>query len=224
MKNVNKGFSAEEDFGGGDDAQKAAEESYSRVQDTKEDMEAAAQQMADSAPKTADDVYNDNRFNTAYRTKQKIKDKRAESSSEGEEIKGGPLKIDFDKYQAFVDKTTSGPSKDFDALIQRYRDLKKAGCNIERLDTAASGLVAEAGEFMEIVKKLKFQGKPWEAATEEHLIRELGDVMWYAMNAAIALGVRLDEVIYINVLKLAARYPGEKFSEYYSENRKQGDL
>ena len=119
---------------------------------------------------------------------------------------------------------TSEPSKDLNTLIERYRDLDKAKCNIARLDTAASGMSAEAGEFMEIVKKLKFQGKPWEAATEEHLIRELGDVMWYAMNAAISLGVRLDEVIYINVLKLAARYPGEKFSAYYSENRKKGDL
>lgn len=224
MENVNKGFAAGE-FGGGEDAQKAAEELHNRAQDTKEDMAEAAKKMAEEAPQNADDILNDNRFNSAYRTKQKIKDKKADAAKATEEkIKEGPLKIDFDKYQAFVDKTTSGPSKDFEALLLRYKELKKAGCDIERLDTAASGLVAEAGEFMEIVKKLKFQGKPWEAATEEHLIRELGDVMWYAMNAAISLGVRLDEVIYINVLKLAARYPGEKFSEYYSENRKQGDL
>jgi len=224
MENVNKGFAAGE-FGGGEDAQKAAEELHNRAQDTKEDMAEAAKKMAADAPQNADDILNDNRFNSAYRTKQKIKDKKANAEKEAEEqVKAGPLKIDFDKYQAFVDKTTSGPSKDFEALLLRYKELKQAGCDIERLDTAASGLVAEAGEFMEIVKKLKFQGKPWEAATEEHLIRELGDVMWYAMNAAISLGVRLDEVIYINVLKLAARYPGEKFSEYYSENRKQGDL
>ena len=224
MKETNQGFGAGE-FGGNEDAQKAAEELHNRAQDTKEDMAEAAQKMAADAPQNADDILNDNRFNSAYRTKQKIKDKKAhakEAAAEAE--KAGPLKIDFDKYQDFVDKTTSGPSKDFEELIKRYQELHKQGCNIERLDTAASGLVAEAGEFMEIVKKLKFQGKPWEAATEEHLIRELGDVMWYAMNAAISLGVRLDEVIYINVLKLAARYPGEKFSAYYSENRKKGDL
>ena len=136
----------------------------------------------------------------------------------------GKFEVDLDEYLKFCDLTCSEESKDFDTLLTRYAELQRSGCKIQRLDTAASGLVAEAGEFMEIVKKLKFQGKPWEAATEEHLIRELGDVMWYAMNAAISLGVRLDEVIYINVLKLAARYPGEKFSAYYSENRKKGDL
>ena len=40
--------------------------------------------------------------------------------------------------------------------------------------TAAVGISAEGGEFMEIVKKMVFQGKPWN-----HDNRELGDVMWY---------------------------------------------
>ena len=51
--------------------------------------------------------------------------------------------------------------------MERYETLKGEGCDIERLDTAASGLV-EGGEFMEIVKKLKFQGKPWNDDNKEH--------------------------------------------------------
>ena len=224
MKETNQGFGAGE-FGGNEDAQKAAEELHNRAQDTKEDMAEAAQKMAADAPQNADDILNDNRFNSAYRTKQKIKDKKAnakEAAAEAE--KAGPLKIDFDKYQDFVDKTTSGPSKDFEELIKRYQELHKQGCNIERLDTAASGLVAEAGEFMEIVKKLKFQGKPYDEANKEHLTKELGDIMWYVAQACLALDVRLDEVLYINTLKLAARYPEGMFDINYSENRAPGDI
>ena len=102
--------------------------------------------------------------------------------------------------------------------------MHDAGCKIERLDTAASGMSAEAGEFMEIVKKLKFQGKPYDEKTKEHLQKELGDVMWYVAQAAMALGVRLDEVIYLNTLKLAARYPEGLFEVERSENRKAGDI
>ena len=103
--------------------------------------------------------------------------------------------------------------------MERYAELKKQGCNIQRLDTAASGMSAEAGEFMEIVKKLKFQGKPYDAKNKEHLTKELGDIMWYVAQACLALGVRFDEVIYTNTLKLAARYPNQMFETNYSENR-----
>ena len=48
--------------------------------------------------------------------------------------------------------------------------------------TAAVGISAEGGEFMEIVKKMLFQGKPWTDDNREHLIIELGDVLWYVMQ------------------------------------------
>ena len=138
--------------------------------------------------------------------------------------KGDKFEVDLDNYLKFVDLVTSEESKNYDKLLERYEDLKTAGCNIARLDTAASGLVAEAGEFMEIVKKMKFQGKPYNEANKEHLIIELGDVMWYAANACMALGVRIEEVIIRNTVKLAARYPDEEFSVEKSENRADGDL
>ena len=137
---------------------------------------------------------------------------------------GDKFEVDLDNYLKFVDLVTSEESKNYDKLIERSEDLKTAGCNIARLDTAASGLVAEAGEFMEIVKKMKFQGKPYNEANKEHLIIELGDVLWYAANACMALGVRMEEVIIRNTVKLAARYPDEEFSVEKSENRADGDL
>ena len=119
--------------------------------------------------------------------------------------------VDFGAYEKFVDTVTSEESTSFLALSDRLVELDEKGANIERLLTAAVGISAEGGEFMEIVKKLKFQGKPYDQATKEHLEKELGDVMWYVAQAALALGLRLDEVIYTNTLKLAARYPGEMF-------------
>ena len=137
--------------------------------------------------------------------------------------KGKKFEVDLDAYQHFVDLCTSDESKDFDKLIERYQDLRTAGCNIARLDTAASGLVAEAGEFMEIVKKIKFQGKPWNEDNKEHLMLELGDILRYAAQACMALNIRMDEVFIRNTLKLAMRYEGKEFTVEKSENRKKGD-
>jgi len=65
-------------------------------------------------------------------------------------------RIDFGKYQNFVDAVTSDASKDFLALADRLVALDEKGANIERLLTAAVGINAEGGEFMEIVKKMVF--------------------------------------------------------------------
>ena len=132
--------------------------------------------------------------------------------------------IDFQRYAAFVDAVTSDESKDFVALSDRLVALDRQGINIERLLTGAVGLSAEAGELMEIVKKLIFQGKPVNDETIFHMKRELGDVMWYIMQVLMALDVDITEIVEMNVEKLAKRYPGGEFDPYYSENRQEGDL
>jgi|TARA_B100000131_G_scaffold127293_1_gene124284 NTP pyrophosphatase (non-canonical NTP hydrolase) len=132
-------------------------------------------------------------------------------------------KVDFDKYAEFVDAVTSDESKDFLALSDRLVQLDEKGANIERLLTAGVGLNAEAGEFLEIVKKMIFQGKPWSEDNREHLVIELGDAIWYIANACMALEVSFDEVVALNVKKLKKRYPGGQFDVYYSENREEGD-
>lgn len=133
-------------------------------------------------------------------------------------------KIDFDKYQNFVDAVTSDASKDFVALSDRMVELDRKGANIERLLTAAVGINAEGGEFMEIVKKMVFQGKSWNDETRIHLIKELGDTMWYVAQACIALEVSFDEVITTNMDKLMKRYPEGAFDVFYSEHRDVGDI
>ena len=132
-------------------------------------------------------------------------------------------KIDFSKYAIFVDGVTSHPSKDYQCFLESVSSLNAKGANIERLLTAAVGISAEGGEFMEIVKKMVFQGKPWNDDNREHLIIELGDVMWYVMQACAALDVPIEEVVAGNVEKLKKRYPGGEFDVYKSENRAADD-
>ena len=134
------------------------------------------------------------------------------------------MSIDFKRYEEFVDAVTSDCSKDFVDLSDRLVELNREGANIERLTTSGVGLAAESGEFLEIVKKMVFQGKPWSDANREHLLIELGDVMWYVAQACIALDVDFEEVIEMNVKKLEKRYPGGYFDIHKSENRAANDL
>ena len=134
------------------------------------------------------------------------------------------MTIDFDKYTHFVDAVTSDSSKDFVYLADRLVELDRKGANIERLTTAAVGMSAESGEFLEIIKKMVFQGKPWSVDNREHLIIELGDVMWYVAQACMALDISFDEVIEGNIKKLEKRYPGGSFDIHDSENRAADDL
>jgi NTP pyrophosphatase (non-canonical NTP hydrolase) len=131
--------------------------------------------------------------------------------------------VDFNKYAEFVDAVTSDASKEFLALSDRLVALDGKGANIERLLTAGVGINAEGGEFMEIIKKMIFQGKPWNEDNKEHLIIELGDVMWYVAQACLALDISLDEVVARNVQKLLKRYPEGAFDVYFSENRASDD-
>ena len=133
--------------------------------------------------------------------------------------------IDLNKYQDFVEAVTSKESNTFNAFTGRAAELAVAtDVNIPLLLTAAIGLAAECGEFAEIPKKIVFQGKPLDQDAIFHMKRELGDVMWYWVNACRALNLDPNDVIAENVRKLEARYPGGSFDPYYSENRKAGDL
>ena len=134
------------------------------------------------------------------------------------------MTIDFKRYETFVDAVTSDASKDFVNLTDRMVELDREGANIERLLTAGVGINAEGGEFLEIVKKMIFQGKPWNDANKHHLVTELGDLMWYVTQACMALDVSMEDVVATNVKKLEKRYPGGSFDVFYSENRQEGDL
>ena len=135
-----------------------------------------------------------------------------------------PNKVDTDKYLQFVKGVTSAPSLDHLVLEARLRELDANGTNTTQLLTAALGLTAESGEFTEVVKKMVFQGKPYNEENVFHMKRELGDICWYLAQACMALDTSFDEILEMNVDKLKARYPGGEFDVHHSENRKEGDL
>jgi NTP pyrophosphatase (non-canonical NTP hydrolase) len=132
--------------------------------------------------------------------------------------------IDLNKYKQFVKAVTSAESNNVGDMKTAVDNLEDSGVNVSLLLTGAVGISAEGGEFMEIVKKCIFQGKPLNEETQYHAKRELGDIMWYWINSCRALNLDPNEVIAENVKKLEARYPGGSFDAYYSENRKSGDL
>lgn len=146
--------------------------------------------------------------------------------------------VDLKKYQEFVQAVTSTESQDITEFMNRLDRLDGnyeaygadgeymhgPSVNVPLLLCGAIGLGSETGEFQEIVKKCVFQGKPLNEETVFHMKRELGDIMWYWINACRALELDPNEVIAENVKKLEARYPGGKFDVYHSENRKEGDL
>jgi len=133
--------------------------------------------------------------------------------------------IDLNKYKYFVQRVTSAESNDSHDMWEHIQNLEhETDVNVSLLLTGAIGMASEGGEFAEIVKKCIFQGKPLDDDTVFHAKRELGDIMWYWINACRALGLDPNDVIAENVSKLEARYPGGKFDVYHSENRKEGDL
>ena len=133
------------------------------------------------------------------------------------------MTINFKRYEEFVSAVTSEASTNFVDFADRIGELDREGANIERLLTAGVGINAEGGEFLEIVKKMVFQGKPWNEDNRDHLIIELGDLLWYVAQATMALEVSFDEVIEKNIKKLEKRYPSGSFDIYKSENRRAGD-
>ena len=144
------------------------------------------------------------------------------------------MHIDLNKYKDFVEAVTSQTSNDLTTFMNRLdqvdgnfnyeTDEHGPDINVTLLLTACLGLAAEAGEFIEIPKKIFFQGKQLDTASLFHMKRELGDVMWYWINACRALNLNPNDVINENIRKLESRYPGGTFDAYYSENRQQGDL
>ena len=82
------------------------------------------------------------------------------------------------------------------------------------------GLNGEAGEAIDILKKVIFQGHEFD---REHLAKELGDIAWYLAIAADALSYDLETILQMNVDKLKARYP-DGFKTEQSQNRVANDV
>lgn len=145
----------------------------------------------------------------------------------------------FDAYQKFVESTTSDMSKNTLGLASRILKLegntstthnsdgsvsRTADINMATLLTSVIGMMAEAGEFAEVVKKKVFQADTQFTDDEVfHMKRELGDVLWYWVQGCSALGFTPNEVMDENIRKLEKRYPNG-FDIVKSEIRAEGDI
>ncbi len=130
----------------------------------------------------------------------------------------------FNDYAKFVISTTSKESLSTLSLAEKLLRLgRETDTEWSQLLTASIGMQAESGEFSEVIKKIIFQGKPYNEDERYHLKRELGDVLWYWVQGCTALGYTPQEVMEENIKKLEARYPNG-FEVAKSENRQAGDI
>lgn len=115
--------------------------------------------------------------------------------------------MDARTYQELAARTEADPT----------RLLQLTSVEMVRLLHAGAGMVTEAGEFWDEIKRHLFYGQPLD---RQHLQEEAGDLLWYVALACTALGVDLGEVMAANVRKLQVRFP-DKFTEVLAkeENR-----
>ena len=99
------------------------------------------------------------------------------------------------------------------------RTISKDMQDWEMSSHALHGMVSEVGEIHGIYQKI-YQGHTPE---EEHLKKEVGDLLWFIAEYCTAMGWKLEDIMQLNIDKLKARYP-EGFEAERSLHRKEGDV
>lgn len=122
-----------------------------------------------------------------------------------------------DDYHDFVLSVTSDYSKNHVSFLRRMEELSMLDkVKITHLLTASLGLTGEAGEFADHVKKISFHGKELTDELRDKMILELGDVMWYVIQACEGLDISLEDVVQLNIDKLSKRHPDGFKKDYKS--------
>ena len=99
----------------------------------------------------------------------------------------------FEEYEEFCKKTAVYPEQGNNLI---YPTL---------------GLVGEAGEVAEKVKKLiRDNNSVLDETLRREIAKEVGDVMWYVCRCAAELGFSFEEVARMNVEKLHSRLERQK--------------
>ena len=106
--------------------------------------------------------------------------------------------------------------------LNEYQELSKRTIGTLTKEQAENhalhGMVSEIGELHAVYQKI-YQG---HEANEEHMMRELGDLMWFVCEYCTAKGWELEQVARANIEKLKKRYP-EGFNPEASLHRSEGD-
>ena len=105
--------------------------------------------------------------------------------------------MDIAEYTAEVHRTCG---------LEDRRDL---------LTLTALGIAGEAGEVVDIIKKVLYHEHELDTSV---LCKEVGDLLWYMALLCDTAGFTLDDAMRANVEKLRQRYP-EGFDPQRSRNR-----
>jgi NTP pyrophosphatase (non-canonical NTP hydrolase) len=85
----------------------------------------------------------------------------------------------------------------------------------ESLQHCILGILTEAGEIGDAIKKHIYYGQPLDV---ENVIEECGDILFYINNLATTIGVPVTTIQRLNIEKLRKRYPSG-FSEEHATAR-----
>ena len=99
---------------------------------------------------------------------------------------------------------------DYNKVVERFNEP-----GVAELMHAIMGMVTEAGEMMDALKKYLIYGKPLDFV---NITEESGDLEWYQALLLRTVQTRYETVMSINIAKLKKRYP-EKFTESEALNR-----
>ena len=99
------------------------------------------------------------------------------------------------------------------------RTINPTLINEQLRDHALKGMVGEIGEINSIYQKV-YQGHEFD---EEHVKKELGDLLWVIAEYCTAWGWNLDDICQMNIDKLRARLPNG-FKVDKSIHRAEGDI
>lgn len=99
------------------------------------------------------------------------------------------------------------------------RTINHSLSHLEQRMHALHGMVGEIGEIHSIFQKV-YQGHDM---SDEHLKKELGDLLWFIAEFCTANGWSMDAVANMNIEKLKARFP-KGFEADKSLHRASGDI
>ena len=109
----------------------------------------------------------------------------------------------FDEYQKLASRT-----------------INKALTDTDKEAHALLGLASETGELLGLYQK-SMQGH--EEFNDEHMLKECGDILWMLAELLTVNGYTLNDVAFMNIVKLKARYP-DGFDTEHSLHRGADDI
>lgn len=112
--------------------------------------------------------------------------------------------MEFNEYQKGALETAQYPKVEVPSVIEEEKEFNvshQAGYVYPAL-----GLVGEAGEVAEKVKKLiRDKNGLYDEKDVEEIKKELGDVLWYIATLSHEFGIELNDIATTNYEKLKSR-------------------